>query len=61
MGPSAAWFYEGQLRLHRNNNNNLLTPLADANFIVAGGNAGVHSLSSVDDPLRTPLNLRGLI
>jgi len=20
MGPSAAWFYEGQLRLHRNNN-----------------------------------------
>jgi len=22
MGPSAAWFYEGQLRLHRNNNNN---------------------------------------
>jgi len=22
MGPCAAWFYEGQLRLHRNNNNN---------------------------------------
>jgi len=21
MGPSAAWFYEGQLRLHQNNNN----------------------------------------
>jgi len=21
MGPSAAWFYEGHLRLHRNNNN----------------------------------------
>jgi len=20
MGPSAAWFYEGQLRLHRDNN-----------------------------------------
>jgi len=22
MGPSAAWFYEDQLRFHRNNNNN---------------------------------------
>jgi len=21
MGPSAAWFYQGQLCLHRNNNN----------------------------------------
>jgi len=32
MGPSAAWFYEGQFRLHRNNNNNMVRLTARTNL-----------------------------